>query len=336
MSLINEALKKAQKQRQDEAAAASGKIAAPGLGQPTAPPPPPPPPVIAPASAAPDPDPEPSPMVAARQKRGANGGILRFAAMALVAVVVIGLVITFWGRDGEAPAVSTTVAVSDPPPTAEVVEAPVAVTMAAPAPAPSDPATPPPSHADSSVTETMVDQSATPPASIEVPAPGPDTSDAPTRGAIPVRTDSVPQPVVTTESSRYPPPPVNVAINPAPASSPTAEPVSTPSPQPRSPMTPAASGSVTILSQAELQATARAVPSSQPSLAPSEAVLNYLERSRVTGVRASATDPKVLMNDRVFRLNDVVDRDLQLRVIEIDPRQLKFRDPQGYVYTKSF
>jgi hypothetical protein len=53
-------------------------------------------------------------------------------------------------------------------------------------------------------------------------------------------------------------------------------------------------------------------------------------------VRASATDPKVLMNDRVYRLNDVVDRDLQLRIIGIAPRELRFRDARGYVYTKTF
>ena len=66
------------------------------------------------------------------------------------------------------------------------------------------------------------------------------------------------------------------------------------------------------------------------------AVLDYLERARVAGIRVSETDPKVLMNNRVYRLNEVVDRDLQLRVIHIAPRELRFEDPSGHIYRKTF
>jgi len=66
------------------------------------------------------------------------------------------------------------------------------------------------------------------------------------------------------------------------------------------------------------------------------AVLSYLERARVTGIRVSATDPKVLMNNRVYRLNEIVDRDLQLRIVAIAPRELQFEDPIGHVYRKTF
>ena len=107
----------------------------------------------------------------------------------------------------------------------------------------------------------------------------------------------------------------------------------------------AAGGGLTILSDAEAQRSARAMsgrasagpdPQSGVAAQPQAAVLRYLERSRVTGVRLSTTDPKVLFNDRVYRLNDVVDRDLQLRVVSIADRELRFQDAQGYVYTKSF
>ena len=98
----------------------------------------------------------------------------------------------------------------------------------------------------------------------------------------------------------------------------------------------AAAGGLTILSDEEASLTARVERAPTSSVAPSEAVLRFLERSKVTGVRVSATDPKVLMNDRVYRINDVIDRDLQLRVIAIDTRELQFRDPAGYVYTKAF
>ncbi|MCC5022502.1 MAG: hypothetical protein J6386_06765 [Candidatus Synoicihabitans palmerolidicus] len=110
-------------------------------------------------------------------------------------------------------------------------------------------------------------------------------------------------------------------------------------PEPRL-ITPAAAGSVTILSAEDTRPSARVTSTGNTSVAsaaPSEAVVSYLERSKVTGVRTSATDPKVLMNDRVYRLEEFVDRDLQLRVIAIEPRELKFRDPRGvYVYPKTF
>ncbi len=66
------------------------------------------------------------------------------------------------------------------------------------------------------------------------------------------------------------------------------------------------------------------------------AILTFLETARVTGVRASNTDPKVLMNNRVYRLNDLISRDLQLRVTLIESRKLQFTDARGYVYTKEF
>jgi hypothetical protein len=65
-------------------------------------------------------------------------------------------------------------------------------------------------------------------------------------------------------------------------------------------------------------------------------ILSYLETAKVTGVRASATDPKVLMNNRVYRLNDIVDSGLQLKITAISSRELQFTDSRGYVYTKVF
>jgi hypothetical protein len=77
-------------------------------------------------------------------------------------------------------------------------------------------------------------------------------------------------------------------------------------------------------------------PTAGKSLSPNAAVLAFLENARVTGVRASATDPKVLMNNRVYRLYDTVERALELRVTKITPRELQFTDARGYVYTKAF
>ena len=64
-------------------------------------------------------------------------------------------------------------------------------------------------------------------------------------------------------------------------------------------------------------------------------VYQFLETLRVSGIRASETDPKVIMNDRVFRLNDLVDRNTQLRLIRVNASTLTFADGNGFEYQKS-
>ncbi|MFA6962060.1 MAG: hypothetical protein WC205_14995 [Opitutaceae bacterium] len=65
-------------------------------------------------------------------------------------------------------------------------------------------------------------------------------------------------------------------------------------------------------------------------------VYEFLEALRVSGIRVSATDPKVIMNDRVFRLNDVVDKPTHLRLTRVDASSLTFTDDKGFEYQKSF
>lgn len=77
-------------------------------------------------------------------------------------------------------------------------------------------------------------------------------------------------------------------------------------------------------------------PPPPPPPEPDPRVYVFLDQARITGVRVSATDPKVLLNDRLFRLNDVVDRSLNLRITGIDGNALTFTDESGYVYTKEF
>jgi ribosome-associated protein YbcJ (S4-like RNA binding protein) len=57
---------------------------------------------------------------------------------------------------------------------------------------------------------------------------------------------------------------------------------------------------------------------------------------KVTGIRSSGTDSKVLMNDRVFRVNDVVDRSLGVRLTKVSSDSLTFTDANGAVYVKYF
>ena len=45
--------------------------------------------------------------------------------------------------------------------------------------------------------------------------------------------------------------------------------------------------------------------------------------------------PRVVLNGQVYRLNEVVDRTLNLRLMEVTADQLIFMDAQGIRYTRS-
>jgi hypothetical protein len=77
-------------------------------------------------------------------------------------------------------------------------------------------------------------------------------------------------------------------------------------------------------------------PVSEPASNPTAKMIDMIEALRISGIRAAGADSKVLMNDRVFRLNDIVDRDLGVRLIGVENGALTFRDTHGAVYTRHF
>lgn len=85
-------------------------------------------------------------------------------------------------------------------------------------------------------------------------------------------------------------------------------------------------------------ATAAAVPAPEPAVEGSLAdrINTFVDKVRVTGIRTSDSGSKVLMNDHVYRVNDVVDRKLGLRLVKIAPDSLIFADATGATYVKSF
>lgn len=83
-------------------------------------------------------------------------------------------------------------------------------------------------------------------------------------------------------------------------------------------------------------ATKIAVSGDPATPRPDPRVNAFLDTLRVSGIRASATDPRVSMNDRVFRLDDIVDRNLELRIIGIAHEGLTFIDPSGFIYKTQF
>ena len=77
-------------------------------------------------------------------------------------------------------------------------------------------------------------------------------------------------------------------------------------------------------------------PEPAPAAKPDERVHQFVEAIRVTGIRASGTDSKVLMNDRVYRVNDIVDRTLGVRLTKVSTDNLTFTDANGVTYVKYF
>lgn len=164
---------------------------------------------------------------------------------------------------------------------------------------------------------------ATPPVATVAPktTPAVDTS-APAAVIVPPAiTVPIPPPVAEKAVAKTPPPtetaPVAVEVSPPPLTSalPTAAgtttaPIAVAAPVPIPPVTTAA----------------------QPELK----IQLFVDTIRVMGIRSSGGESKVLMNDRVFRVNDTVERTLGLKLIKVEPELLTFSDANGMIYTKQF
>jgi hypothetical protein len=68
---------------------------------------------------------------------------------------------------------------------------------------------------------------------------------------------------------------------------------------------------------------------------PDPKILAFIDALQVAGVRVTDTGSKVLMNDRVYRENEIVDHLLGLRLKKIAEDVLTFVDERGIVYTKN-
>jgi hypothetical protein len=63
-------------------------------------------------------------------------------------------------------------------------------------------------------------------------------------------------------------------------------------------------------------------------------VYALLDKLRVTGVRGTGIEARVLMNEKVYRINDLIDRELGLRLTEVSSNLLVFVDASGRKYQK--
>jgi hypothetical protein len=80
-------------------------------------------------------------------------------------------------------------------------------------------------------------------------------------------------------------------------------------------------------------------PAAPPAPAPAKPdprIQMFVDSVRVAGIRYSGSESKVLMNDRVYRVNDVVDHGLNVRLKGVAPDNLTFVDANGITYVKNF
>lgn len=145
---------------------------------------------------------------------------------------------------------------------------------------------------------------ATPAAPVESPAITPPASNAtPPAGATETKAPAAPS--VT----------VPIAAVTSPAAAPTPAPAATP-------VTPPPAPTPIVIAPADLPADERAMA--------------FIETIRVTGIRSFGNESRVLMNERVYRVNDVVERNIGLKLTAVKADSLVFTDSRGKTYTKNF
>ena len=93
----------------------------------------------------------------------------------------------------------------------------------------------------------------------------------------------------------------------------------------------------TLPSTASPQPVPTAPVADAPALPlPDERIYLFLDNLRVTAVRLQGDDSRVMVNDRVYRLHDIIDRPLALRLTKVTENQLTFTDANGVSYLKYF
>lgn len=168
--------------------------------------------------------------------------------------------------------------------------------------------------------------------------------------AQPAHVAATPTPAVTAPvnppSATIPPPApaapatLTVALPPAQATAPASSPAQqSPIASPATSATPPSQFVVspaTVSEPVAAPATSVATPVAADRPKPSTRMIGVIEHFRVGGIRVSGAESKVLMNDKVYRLNDMVDFELGIRLTGIETKALTFEDGRGAVHTRTF
>jgi len=121
-----------------------------------------------------------------------------------------------------------------------------------------------------------------------------------------------------------------------PAAAKVAESVSPPrtTPVPTAAPTAAPLGAPTAAPVAARPAEAAQAPAVVVSA--SDRVQNFIDAIHITGVRYSGADSKAIVDGHIYRVNELLDKALGIRLVKVDPDHLTFSDPAGTRYVKSF
>jgi hypothetical protein len=77
-------------------------------------------------------------------------------------------------------------------------------------------------------------------------------------------------------------------------------------------------------------------PVAAPTIKLGTRIQAFVDRLRVTGIRISDTGNKAILNDHLFRVNDLIEPGLGLRLTGIEPSLLTFTDETGETYLRHF
>jgi hypothetical protein len=111
--------------------------------------------------------------------------------------------------------------------------------------------------------------------------------------------------------------------------------VPTAAPSPVAVAKPTPTPSPVAVVQAPVAATA-AIAAPAETQSPNDAVQALVDGFHISGVRTAGAGSKALIDGHVYKLNDVVDKALGLRLSKVDEDHLTFVDREGNVFLRSF
>lgn len=161
---------------------------------------------------------------------------------------------------------------------------------------------------------------------------------APTPAAAAPATTPVAVPVAATPAAPLTlPVAAPAAATPAPAQPLNLPPVAAnPTPTQTAPTAEPAASQYVIPTPTAGPAPVTATPAAAERPKASTRMIGMIDRYKVGGIRVAGAESKVLMNDKVYRINDIVDHELGIRLTGIEPKALTFEDARGAVYTRYF
>ena len=65
-------------------------------------------------------------------------------------------------------------------------------------------------------------------------------------------------------------------------------------------------------------------------------IQTIIDAWRIAGIRSSGDDSKVFLNDRVYKINDLIDVARGIRLTQVTPKNLTFTTADGISYVRKF